>query len=212
MFPVLFVLLIAVIMLTMYMYQKVVLYDAASVSAERTAFRWDNSHRDPVSGIEPVGQYDGLYWRMADNGALQSLFGFGKGSGDGNGGGYKVAIGGEGDAPQSASTSLPVIKMGVIAATVPRPFEGEMSYSYGMLEKKITVKLLQPISIDPLTPFLGDSTPRNAGSASIVDPVELIRNVDLVRYYTAKFGKDKDGEAKREQASQVLQKRASLGG
>ena len=46
--------------------------------AERTAFRWDNSKRELISGMGITGQYDGLYWRMSfGNGALQSLFGWG---------------------------------------------------------------------------------------------------------------------------------------
>jgi hypothetical protein len=210
--PAIFFALLTLIMLSMYMYQKVVLYDAASVSAERAAFRWDNSYRDPLSGMGQTGQYDGLYWRMSDNGALQSLFGFGGSSGSGE---YVVAIGGDVVSGQDESvdetpSALPAAKMGKIAQRIPKPFEGEMSYSYGSLQKRIGVKLRQPLSIGPLEAMLGHSEPRAVSEAAVVDPVELIRNIDLVRYYTAKFGNAPDADSKRKQAAKVLEKRSLM--
>ncbi|GGD76693.1 TadE/TadG family type IV pilus assembly protein [Paenibacillus nasutitermitis] len=213
-FPAIFFALLTLILLSMYMYQKVVLYDAASISAERAAFRWDNSYRDPLSGMGQTGNYDGLYWRISDNGALKSLFGF---DGSPASGGYTVQIGdidesaGEtsgGDRIDDSPSSLPALKLSRTAKRIPRPFEGEMSYSYGLLQKGIGVKLRQPLSIRPLELMLGHSEPRAASSAEIVDPVELIRNVDLVRYYTAKFEREPGGESKRKQAAAVLDKRS----
>ncbi|QHW33216.1 pilus assembly protein [Paenibacillus rhizovicinus] len=233
-FPVLFLILIALLMFSMYAYQNVVLYHTASLTSERTAFRWDNSSRDPLSGIAPTGEYDGLYWRLADNGALKTLFGFG--SEQGGGEGIEIAVGasmsvdrgsaagnsgdGAGDAGEGDSggdggrdiggdgTSLPVRKMKAEAARVGGPFEGTMHYS-GTLEKRIGLKLRQPISIHPLEMLLGHSSPVTAGSASIVDPVELIRNVELVRYYTGKFKGGMDND-KRNQAQKILGGRKAL--
>ncbi|MNI05709.1 hypothetical protein D3C73_586700 [compost metagenome] len=39
----------------------------------------------------------------------------------------------------------------------------------------------------PLERVLGDVTQRTSAEAYVVDPVEWIRTVDLVRYYGAKF-------------------------
>ncbi|QHT62788.1 pilus assembly protein [Paenibacillus lycopersici] len=206
-FPVLFIALIGLLMLSMYTYQKVVLYHSASLASERTAFRWDNSARDPLSGIAPTGQYDGLYWRLTDNGALKALFDFGSDpSGEQ---GIELAIGssmsrdaGNGAGDDVSDTTLPMRKMKAEAARVANAFSGSMRYG-GLVEKKLEVKLRQPIRIPPLEWFLGHSEPATAGSASIVDPVELIRNVDLARYYTGKFKGGLSGD-KREQAQQIL--------
>jgi hypothetical protein len=55
------------------------------------------------------------------------------------------------------------------------------------------------MSLVPLERTLGLSEPKTVASASIVDPVQFIRDVDLVRYYTAKFNngtsKQKAGKA-----------------
>ena len=85
-----------------------------------------------------------------------------------------------------------------------------MRYEYGLLEKRLEVKLLEPLSIAPLEAMLGASEPKAVGSAVVIDPVEGIRNVDLVRYYTAKFDQTPDGKAKQQQASEVLSKRKVL--
>ncbi len=36
-------------------------------AAARTAFAWDNSHRDPVTGSFVPGMYDDLYWRLTSD-------------------------------------------------------------------------------------------------------------------------------------------------
>ncbi|WP_219838693.1 TadE/TadG family type IV pilus assembly protein [Paenibacillus sp. R14(2021)] len=195
-FPVIFFALIALLMMSMYTYQMAVIYHAASMTAERTAFRWDNSARDPVSGMGATGRYDGLYWRMTDNGALQTLFSFG---GDGSRGGAAYPIGNEAHA---APDSLSDLKLSIEAGRVVSPFQGE-SRSKGIIEKRIEVKLEQPLTIRPLELLLGHSEPVTIGSASIADPVELIRNVDLVRYYTGKF-KGSAGDDTRKQAQLIL--------
>ncbi|WP_308635960.1 TadE/TadG family type IV pilus assembly protein [Paenibacillus silvisoli] len=203
-FPMIFVSLLALLMLGMYTYQKVVLYTVASLTAERTAFRWDNSYRDAVSGIGKTGEYDGLYWRLTDNGVLQSLFGMDDGA---QGDRMSLTIGADmnGDSGQS-DQPLPLKKMGSEAARVMQPLEGEIGYEGG-LQKRIEVKLRQPLSIPVLEELLGHSEPKALTSAVIVDPVELIRNVDLVRYYAGRFaGQSEQGKS---QAREVLRDRQS---
>ncbi|MBO7747752.1 pilus assembly protein [Paenibacillus sp. MWE-103] len=203
-FPALFVALIALLMLSMYVYQTVAAYHGASLAAERTAFRWDNSARDPVSGIGPTGSYDGLYWRMTDNGALRSLFDLAAG-GEGEGG-IEIAVGVNGSAGaedgDEEDASLPVLKMRAEGARVAGPFQGTMRYS-GTLEKRVDAKLRQPLSIPVLEAFLGHSEPAAEASASIADPVELIRNVELARYYAGKFKGGMSGD-QRKQAQAIL--------
>lgn len=232
-FPLLFVALIAMLMLSMYAYLKVAAYQSASLASERTAFRWDNSSRDPVSGIAPTGSYDGLYWRMADNGALQTLFDFDASNGSGIG----IAIGGKersrsggndastrgrsdtgetsdgeegGTAGEVAGDSLPQRKMLAEAARVGTSFEGTMRYD-GKIEKRLDTKLRQPLAIPLLDALLGHSEPRTASAASIADPVELIRNVDLALYYAGKFKSGGQSDGERDQARSILQGRQALG-
>ncbi|WP_090977545.1 hypothetical protein [Paenibacillus sp. CF384] len=206
-FPMIFVALITLLMLSMYTYQKVVLYSVASQTAERTAFRWDNSARAAVSGIGVTGKYDGLYWRLSDNGALRTLFG----SAGGNENSLSVPIGdtsvNASDTSNIPAESLPLKKMAIGAVRVREPLEGVMTYE-GVWVKRIDVKLRQPLSIPPLETMLGHSEPMAITDAVIVDHVELIRNVDLVRYYAGRFaGESEQGKA---QAREVLQNRQSL--
>lgn len=46
---------------------------AAGLAAERAAFTWDNSHRNPVTGAFYPGQYDDLYWRLTQDFPSSSL-------------------------------------------------------------------------------------------------------------------------------------------
>ncbi|MBB3072190.1 hypothetical protein FHS14_005205 [Paenibacillus baekrokdamisoli] len=211
-FPAIFFALLVLIMFSMYSYQKIVLYYTASVSAERAAFRWDNSKRDVSSGIGLTGQYDGLYWRMSSNGVIQSLFGFDDASSPDKS--MRVEINQKGshnqDTSEASSSNLPLAKMSRIADRIPEPFEGNMKYSYGLIEKRVEVALRQPLSITPLEAMLGSSEPNTMGHANVVDPVEGIRNVDLVRYYSAKFSQMTDSKEKKKQASDVLSKRKVL--
>ncbi|RAP77064.1 pilus assembly protein [Paenibacillus montanisoli] len=191
-------------MLGMYTYQKVVLYTVASLTAERAAFRWDNSYRDAVSGMGKTGEYDGLYWRLADNGVLQSLFEMGSGSQGGISLTIREAV--DEDNGRTAQ-SLPQKKLGNQADRVMQPLEGTIEYDGG-LQQRIKIKLRKPLSVPVLDSLLGHSEPRALSAAVIVDPVELIRNVDLVRYYAGKFaGQSGRGKA---QAREVLRKRQSL--
>ncbi|CAH1190214.1 hypothetical protein PAECIP111893_00232 [Paenibacillus plantiphilus] len=211
--PAVFFTLMIMLLFSMYVYQKVVIYHTASISAERAAFRWDNSYRDAASGMGITGQYDGLYWRMSDDGALHSLFGLGS---DNENGEMVVSVGSSGSSGSGSSeieedgasaVSLPKVKMSSIAGRIPSFYEGQMKYAHGFVEKRVEVKLRKPMTILPLEWMLGHSEPAGRSSAAVVDPVEFIRNVDLVRYYTAKFGQGTSGGPKRAQAAQILQER-----
>lgn len=213
--PAVFLALLVMLLFSMYVYQKVVVYYTASISAERAAFRWDNSHRDPASGIGATGQYDGLYWRMSHDGALHSLFGLGSDEGNdgmsvpvGRTGGDNAAGADTSSTANAANTdSLPAAKLSRTAGRIPDFYEGEMKYLFGLAQKRIEVKLRKGMMIPPLELLLGHSEPAARSSAAVVDPVEFIRNVDLVRYYIAKFGQGSGSGAKRTQAAQVLNER-----
>ncbi|WP_177182624.1 hypothetical protein [Paenibacillus sp. OV219] len=207
-FPSIFIALLALLLLSMYTYQHVVLYKNASLAAERTAFRFDNSYRDAMSGMGLTGQYDGLYWRMAENGALQSLFNSG-GSQASEGEEVTVAVQIGPSVPSSRNEdgTIPLTerKLKSGAGYVMEPLAGEISVT-GILEKEIVVKLRHPMSIPILDLLKGNSEPQTVSSAAVVDPVELIRNVDLVRYYADRFG-GSEHRGEREQGRQILDER-----
>ncbi|AZN43005.1 hypothetical protein [Paenibacillus albus] len=207
-FPSIFIALLALLLLSMYTYQHVILYKNASIAAERTAFRFDNSYRDVASGMGVTGQYDGLYWRMADNSALKSLFNSGvSGSVANEGAQTTVQIGSSVQQSSSEEGSIPLTerKLNSGAGYVREPLAGEISVT-GILEKQIVVKLRHPMNIPILDWLRGNSEPQTVSSAAVVDPVELIRNVDLVRYYADRFnGVEHEGE--KEKARQILGER-----
>lgn len=183
-FPVLISLILLFIIFGMYMYQKVVLYYAASATAERAAFGWDNSNRDPRNAMLAEAKYDGLYWRIGEDKMLSSLFGLGDTAAD-----AAVALPFEQASGKSAS-DLSHRKLEQAANWIGQAglaYEGQISYSRSVLKRTIEVKLKQPLSLQPLGQSWLKREPKTVSSASIVEPAEFIRSVDLVRYYTTKF-------------------------
>jgi len=204
--PMLFITMFVLILFGLYVYQKTALYYVTTVSAERVAFRWDNSNRDVLSAMAPPDHYDSLYWRLSSDGALQSLFGIG-----GEDGRAVVAAGsrGGGNSSSNQASVLAQTKLKRIAERISAPYEGELSYTFGIAEKEVKSQLRYPFSISTLARF-GYDEPKTVSSAVIVDPVEFIRNVDLVRYYTVKLKEAGSGGAKyRSKAAEVLRDRKS---
>jgi len=196
-FPILASLVLLFMLSGIYMYQKAIVYYVASAASERAAFSWDNSNRDPDSGILAQPEYDSLYWRLKDNQMLGSLFGsFSAEEAD-------VVM----TMPMAAELKeeegrqrlpLPERKLaasGERAMKSDAGYEGELSYSRTLLIQSVTTKLKQPLSFSSALSKWGLKEPAAMSAAAIVDPVEFIRNVDLLRYYTAKLKGD-DGTDK----------------
>lgn len=82
-----------------------------------------------------------------------------------------------------------------------------MTYQNALIQRKVTTELEQVISL-PLPSFLFDSgnLVLTKGSSAVVEPVEFIRTVDLIRYYGAKFkGKGGKEATSAVEAGQVIQ-------
>ncbi|WP_336774643.1 TadE/TadG family type IV pilus assembly protein [Paenibacillus sp. MMO-58] len=202
-FPVIFLLILMFLLFSMYIYQKAVLYYSASETAERASFSWDNSHRNARNGMLTTGQYDGLYWRVSGDHMLGSLFGITADQTD-----VTLELQGSRDIDklELAGTKLHQASAW-LTGDAELPFQGNIAYSNSLLKREVSVKLMQPVSLAPLELTLGLSEPKTVASASIVDPVQFIRDVDTVRYYTAKFS---SGTSK-QQAGKAL-KAYSVGG
>jgi Flp pilus assembly protein TadG len=182
-FPIIFLLILLFLLFSMYIYQKAVLYYSASETAERAAFSWDNSHRNARNGMLTTGQYDGLYWRVSGDYMLGSLFGITADQTD-----ISLELPG---LENAGKHELAEIKLHQASAWLTGenglPYQGNIAYANSLLKREVAVKLKQPVSLAPLELMLGLSEPKTASAATIVDPVQFIRDVDMVRYYTAKF-------------------------
>ncbi|MBD2867773.1 TadE/TadG family type IV pilus assembly protein [Paenibacillus arenilitoris] len=211
-FPVLLGFILLFILFGMYMYQKVVLYYAASSTAERAAFAWDNSNRDPRSGMLPAPSYDPLYRRLGEDGMLGSLFGL---ASDSREAAVVLPLADDGDEEEKR---LALSKMERAAQWLEQAglsYEGRIGYSNGVLKRTVDVRLEQPLSAETAETGWLKREPKTAASASIVDPAEFIRSVDLVRYYTAKFAARGAGAGQAQaqaQAGQVLAPYAGASG
>jgi len=208
-FPMLFGLILLFILFGMYMYQKVIVYYAASSTAERAAFSWDNSNREARSGMIIEPGYDGLYWRIGEDGMLSSLFGI-----RGEDAAVKVVLPLE--APDGeGNNDLSVRKMEKSARWLGEAdlrYEGLISYSGGVLKRVIMVKLKEPLSAGNIEKSWLKREPKSVSSATVVDPTEFIRSVDLVRYYSSRFANRAGGAGQaKTQAGQVLDSYKGVG-
>lgn len=182
--PILLLMVLIFLLFGLYTYQKVVLYYSAGVTAERAAFSWDNSSKDPRSGIAPSGSYDELYWRVGSDKMLESVLGLPAGSGSET----AVTVPQDDNAAESADlASFKLIGASRWLSDVRPAFQGEAEYENSLVQRSIQVKLQQPITLRALELMLGKQEPKEVAAAGIVDPVEFIRSVDLARYYGAKL-------------------------
>ncbi|MNJ54676.1 hypothetical protein D3C77_501280 [compost metagenome] len=184
----------------MYLYQNVVLGHTAAVAAERSAYTWDNSYRDPRTGAYEEDQFDPLYWRLNDDGMLQVLFGW-------IGGNSSTALKLPNGAQSGAALALK--KLGNTGSEIPAEIEGQMKYDNNLLIRKISVSLNRYVPLSPLEAVIGDVMQSGESVAYVVEPVEWIRTVDLVRYYGAKFkgtGKERIDQAEAGKALELFAK------
>ncbi|MNI75318.1 hypothetical protein D3C73_1314580 [compost metagenome] len=105
-------------------------------------------------------------------------------------------------------SSLPMKKLSNTGTELPSGMSGIMEFSNRMLFRKVTVSLERLVPMVPLERVIGDVTQKTKAEAYIVDPVEWIRTVDLVRYYGAKFKGRDAGRDKMDQqeAGEALKK------
>ncbi|UHA72067.1 TadE family protein [Paenibacillus sp. 481] len=177
-FPIVFLCTVMMLFLAVLIFQSVLTAHAAVLASERGAAFWDNSHRDGKSGVYNMGQHDDLYWRLLDDKLLDRVF-----SGLWSNQAYKVTV------PAGNSRGgLPEQKLARAAAYVPNAISGELSYGNSGLERTVTAKFSKPVKSVALARFTGQSIPVEGEAVSaVVDPVEFIRTVELVRYVHMKM-------------------------
>ena len=184
-FPVVFMLTFLVLFFAIYVAQDAIVYYRASIAGERTAFNWSNSAKDPVTGAYPAGSYDGLYWRLFDDGVLAGWLGTEDGQG------VTVSYPSSSD----SGSGLAADKLRTGTQPLASSFAGEMTYVNHTLEKTISTTAYNTAVPEPLRRFNGTAYLGASTEAVVVEPAEFIRSFDTVRYYVKKMKEASEGEA-----------------
>ncbi len=182
-FPIIFLLVLSMIFISMYIYQKASLYYIASCTADRIAFNWNNSYKDFSTGEVAFGKYeDSLYWRLTDDRLLDSLLVL---TND-----YKPIEVNIND-NNSIGDSLPENKLINNAGYLPNGVNGKIIY-HNYVQREIIVELESQIKIPIfIANLVGDKINARAES-TITEPVEFIRTIDFVRRYSHILEENKD--------------------
>ncbi|MBB6674782.1 pilus assembly protein [Cohnella nanjingensis] len=206
-FPVMMIVTFLILFFALFKAQGAMAYYSATVSGERVAFNWTNSAKEWRTGGYPDGQYDGLYWRVADDALLSGLFG--------------TAMPDSNSAPrlafpaagESSGHSLALRKLRMGADKLPTTLRGEIGYENKLVWRQVSILAEDPSELEPLRRFRGSAKVSAGTNAAVVDPVETVRTFDLIRYYTAKMRGAKEGEsAYRTKAAAVLMERTDASG
>lgn len=202
-FPVLFLLVLMLMFMGMFAYQNVVVSYATIITSERAAFGWDNSHREPRTGMLERAAYDSLYAGMGSDGAIGSLFGMVSGAEAAT---ITLTDGVAGVQEKSLAERKLAQASGWLAQAG-LTYKGEVSRTNEGLLRFVSVKLDKPVGSALLRPWAQGwfADPSGSGKALITEPAAFIRNVDLARYYARKFAKAAAGGSDaRKQAGDVL--------
>jgi len=191
------------LLFALYVSQGALLYYSSSVMTERAAFGWANSSSSVRTGAYPPDRYDGLYWRLTDDGLLQSLFGLATGESGALVEVYPGMTDGAGDSPSDK------LRRAAYATTAShRVGLGTLSFRNIGIKREIDAELVSTWLPSPLVRFRGGSPAESSVSALVVEPAEFLRTFDLIRYYAAKMQQAPEGKDKyRAQAGEVLSKR-----
>lgn len=179
------------------------IYYSSSITAERAAYGWSNSAKDARTGAYPAGQYEGLYWRIKDDALLQGWLGMATGDSRISVPIVPITLASNAERDSSASG-----KLARVGSTLPDSLSGVIEYRNIGIQRSVTVKAHSGWLPDTLVKFRGQKPASANVSALVVEPAELIRTFDLIRYYSAKMNDSPQGaNAYREEVAGILRKR-----
>jgi hypothetical protein len=203
-FPWILLLTFLLLLFSLLVSQGSLQYYSSSILAERTAFAWSNSSKDMKTGAYPPNSYDGVYWRLQDDGLVRGLFGQGSGERE-----LSVNIPSEVESEEDVGSS-PTNKLrrsGNGLSSLHRSESIVMSYRNIGVRREVTANQTSTWIPEPLVWMRGEEKQAAEVSALVVEPVESIRTFDLVRDYAAKMSTSPEGASTyRTKAASVLRK------
>ncbi|TCZ81016.1 hypothetical protein E0485_01670 [Paenibacillus albiflavus] len=169
-FPFIMICTVILLFTAVYTYQVASMHSKSSIVAERAAFVWDNSYKDPATGRFSPSSHDGLYRRITSDLLSAGLGLFGSTSSS------QLTLPVQG---VPSDSNLIQKKLAKSAMQIPSNLHGEIKYaSYGILSK-VQVQLDVPFSM----PFRGSMLAMGKHESYVTDPIEFIRMIDLTRTY-----------------------------
>lgn len=172
--PTILIASVLLLFIALFVYHQASLYQSASLTAERSAFVWDNSAKDHATGYVEPGRHDPLYWRLTNDNALH-LFSFLLPIDP-----VRVAL----PAAAGGGSSAPADKLSQAAARLPSSWKGELRFSNRGLIRDIEVYLARPFHSPAYRMNRwGADEVRSDAAAVVVDPVETARLTDLTRSF-----------------------------
>ncbi|TDF99856.1 hypothetical protein E1757_07080 [Paenibacillus piri] len=171
--PLLLLSTLSLLFLALFVFQTSAANHTAGLAADRSAFVWDNSKRDPITGSFSAGEGDGLYWRLS-NDSVSDLFRF--------------------LIPNAASQiALPVSgisasdgpegKLRRVGSVVSPEWNGIMNYRNNGFSRVVTVQLDKPFHSPGFAERNLLDKVESSAQAYVVEPVESIRIIDLTRTF-----------------------------
>ncbi|WP_127584521.1 hypothetical protein [Paenibacillus koleovorans] len=177
-FPILLLAVFVLLAFSYMLFNRTDLYVMASQTADRASYVWDNSAKDMETGAYPPGQRDSLYWRSSSD-SVSDMFSF--------------LVRNEATRlhlPLSDSGlpgSVPLKKLQKAATILPSGVKGELSYSNKLYSRQVEAIFERK----PILPIASEGwfAPSHAVAvkSGVIEPVELIRTVDLARTFAGRL-------------------------
>ncbi|WP_123041764.1 hypothetical protein [Cohnella candidum] len=197
-FPWVLLTTLLLILFSVGMLEKALLYYSASAESGRAAFAWSHSSASGKTGGYPSGGYDGLYWRLGDDALLAGELGM---SADGNGSRVDIGNGGGEDGSPAEK------KLRKSAEAFPSFVGGELKYRNQGWLRTVSVDASGGLIPTPVLRFRNSAETRHSASVSstVTEPAEWIRTFQSVRYFREKMRKKgQSAETYRQKAASVL--------
>lgn len=168
-FPTIFISTIVLLLVSIIIFERVSLYQKAYVIAERVAFTWDNSSKDFTTGSFSRNQYttengDGLYWRskLMGGAMVEEIFG---------------------QTNRDAITELKLANARIEAQQITEGRVDTLRVDTSIVNPKVHVTLSGTLNLPQIVNYVFPTEIQVTGTASIKDPVELIRTTDFIIHY-----------------------------
>ncbi len=168
--PTVLLIMLSVVFAAMYGQRHMQAAAAALSTAERTAYAWNDSGRNPITGASSGVNRDPLYWRLTEDASANYTRGASLGGGNG--------------------ASLPERKLRQALAAADPSFSASTEMRRKLLSR--TAAAVFTSQFAAYAPFQETlRTAQGYAEVGIVEPAELIRNTDLIlgslRVYAARF-------------------------